>query len=125
MRSGHTCASSEGSGGRLLGQAQLIPLTSSLPSAEHMRVQDTRAYLQREMSPGSSIRGVSCTGLLPTLSPAGSMERSGSVPSGPRPLGSGPLPSLHEQEFKVSLVVSLSGRGLQGWNPIMLCMLAV
>ncbi len=40
-------------------------------------------------------------GLLPTLSPAGSMERSGSVPSGILPMASGPLPSLKEEDFEV------------------------
>ncbi len=47
----------------------------------------------------------SCAGLLPTLSPAGSMERSGTVPPSLLPLRSGPLPSLQEKAFEVDLMV--------------------
>ena len=49
-------------------------------------------------------------GLLPTLSPAGSMERSGSVPLGPLSMGSGPLPSLKEEDFEVGVKPLLDTR---------------
>ena len=48
-----------------------------------------------------SLRLCLAIGLLPTMSPAGSMEHSGSVPSVPVSLGSGPLPSLKEEDFEV------------------------
>ena len=70
-----------------------------------------------------------CAGLLPTLSPAGSMERSGSVPSGPLSLGSGPLPSLPEEDFDVSQAVavcsvqhdSIVSIGFPCANPVEVC----
>ena len=51
-----------------------------------------------------TMKVATCAGLLPTLSPASSMERSGSVPPGLSPLGSGPMPSLQEEAFEVGLI---------------------